>query len=308
MHILLTGASGLVGGTFAKLAAAAGHRVTGTVGRWPDPLPGLARQVAINLEDAPAMTALLREERPDCVVNAAAISEPSQCDAEPAKAHRINVGLPDVLARFGTETGVRLVHLSTEQVFDGTKAPYAVNDPRRAINLYARHKLESEDVVFAAAPNRSIVLRIPLLMGNSPGSRRSVHERLLMLWAGRKPAKLYQDEIRQTCTADSVARALLELGERPDLNGAFHWAGAEPLSRLEIGRRIRMHFGLEEAEAPIIAVSRAGDAVAQATRQQDLSLDLSPLRELLPTRPQTFAEALAELRLPAWWAARPLKQ
>lgn len=304
MHILLTGASGLVGGSFAKLAAAAGHRVTGTVGRWPDPLPGLTRQIAINLEDVPAVTSLLREERPDLVVNAAAISEPAQCDAEPEKAHRINVGLPGVLARVGSETGVRLIHLSTEQVFDGTKAPYAVNDARRAINRYARHKLESEDAVFAAAPNRAIVLRIPLLMGNSPSTRRSVHERLLMLWAGGKPAKLYQDEIRQTCTADSVARAMLELGERPDLNGAFHWAGAEPLSRLEIGRRIRAHFGLDEAAAPIVAVSRDGDAVAQATRQQDLSLDLAPLRDLLRTRPQTFAEALAELQLPAWWTPR----
>src|SRR6187549_342471 len=304
MHILLTGASGLVGGTFAKLAAAAGHRITGTVGRWPDPLPGLARQVTINLEDVPAVTSLLREEQPDLVVNAAAISEPAQCDAEPEKAHRINVGLPGVLARVGGETGVRLIHLSTEQVFDGTRAPYAVNDARRAINLYARHKLESEDMVFAAEPNRSIVLRIPLLMGNSPGGRRSVHERLLMLWAGRKPAKLYQDEIRQSCTADSVARAMLELGERRDLTGAFHWAGAEPLSRLEIGRRVRTHFGLSETEAPIIAVSREGDAVAQATRQADLSLDLAPLDGLLRTRPQTFAEALAELKVPAWWVGR----
>ena len=301
MHILLTGASGLVGGTFAKLAAAAGHQVTGTVGRWPDPLPGVTRQVALDLQDEAAVSALVRQTRPDLVVNAAAISEPAQCDAEPEKAHRLNVGLPAVLARAARETGARLIHLSTEQVFDGTSAPYAVNAPRRAINLYARHKLESEDVVLAAAPERSIILRIPLLMGNSPGGRRSVHERLLMLWTDRKPVKLYADEFRQTCTADSVARAMLELGERGDLAGAFHWAGAEPLSRLEIGRRIRTHFGLSEAEAPMVAVTREGDAVAQATRQADLSLDLAPLSGLLRERPQTFAEALAELKAPAWW-------
>jgi dTDP-4-dehydrorhamnose reductase len=158
--------------------------------------------------------------------------------------------------------------------------------------------------VLTAAPERSIVLRIPLLMGNSPGGRRSVHERLLMLWASGKPAKLYQDEIRQPCTADSVARAMLELGERRDLTGAFHWAGAEPLSRLEIGRRVRAYFNLGEAEASIIAVSRDSDAVAQATRQADLSLNLAPLASLLRTRPQTFAEALAELKTPAWWVRR----
>lgn len=306
MNILLTGASGLVGGAFARTAAAAGHAVTGVVGRWPDPLPGLARQVALDLQDGTALAALVREVRPAAIVNAAAVSEPAQCEAEPEKAWRLNVALPETLARLATETGARLIHLSTEQVFDGTQAPYAPGAPRRAINLYARHKLEAEDRVQAAAPARALWLRLPLLMGNSPGGRRSVHERLLMLWAAGKPARLYADEIRQTCTAGSVAEALAELCERAELRGAFHWAGAEPVSRLEIGRRVRAHFNLTEAQAPMVAVARADDPVALATRQADLSLDLAPLDRLLKTRPESFAQALAKLRLPAWWRSPPL--
>lgn len=185
-------------------------------------------------------------------------------------------------------------------MFDGTRAPYAVGDVRRAINRYAQHKHEAEDRVLAAA-DRAVVLRLPLLMGNSPGGRRSVHERLLMLWADGKPAKLFLDEIRQTCTSDSVAEALVELCSRADLHGALHWAGAEPISRLDIGRRVRAHFGLSETQAPIVAVARRDDPAAQATRQADLSLDLAPLARELKTRPETFDEALAKLRQPAWW-------
>lgn len=299
--ILLTGASGLVGGSFAPQAAAAGHRVIGTVGRWSHPLPGLARQLTLDLQDEAAVRALVRDTRPAVIVNAAAISEPAQCEAEPEKARHLNVALPEWLAETARETGARLIHLSTEQVFDGTGAPYAVDAGRRAINLYARQKLEAEDRVRAAAPEQSLVLRLPLLMGNSPGGRRSVHERLLMLWADGKPAKLYRDEIRQTCTADSVAAALVELCSRSGLRGAMHWAGAKPVSRLEIGERIRAHFGLNEAQAPIVAVARADDPAAIATRQADLSLDLAPLAQLLSTQPETLAEALAKLRLPAWW-------
>lgn len=301
MKILLTGASGLVGGTFAPVASSAGHVVTGIVGRWTESLPGLARQVAGNLRDEAAVRALVEEVRPDVIVHAAAISEPAQCEAEPEHARQINVALPDQLARLAVETGARLIHLSTEQVFDGTHAPYAVDAGRRAINLYARLKLEAEDAVRAAAPSQVVVLRLPLLMGNSPGGRRSVHERLLMLWAEGKPARLYRDEIRQTCTADSVAAALVELCGRPELRGTFHWAGSEPVSRLEIGQRVRDHFGLTEARAPILAVARRDDPAAQATRQADLSLDLAPLSQLLATRPETFDEALAKLRRPAWW-------
>ncbi|MDQ5977575.1 MAG: dTDP-4-dehydrorhamnose reductase [Verrucomicrobiota bacterium] len=186
-------------------------------------------------------------------------------------------------------------------MFDGTRAPYAVGDVRRAINRYAQHKHEAEDRVLAAAADRAVVLRLPLLMGNSPGGRRSVHERLLMLWADGKPAKLFLDEIRQTCTSDSVAEALVELCSRADLHGALHWAGAEPISRLDIGRRVRAHFGLSETQAPIVAVARRDDPAAQATRQADLSLDLAPLARELKTRPETFDEALAKLRQPAWW-------
>jgi dTDP-4-dehydrorhamnose reductase len=301
MKILLTGASGLVGGAFAQRAAAAGYMVTGIVGRWPMPLPGLARQVVLDLQDGTSLDALVRETGPDWIVNAAAVSEPAECEAKPDLAWRLNVALPGRLARMARETDARLIHLSTEQVFDGARPPYAVGDVRRAINLYARHKVEAEDAVLGAAAESSVVLRLPLLMGNSPGGRRSVHERLLMLWAAGKPARLYLDEIRQTCTADSMARAMVEICGRPGLRGAFHWAGAEPVSRLEIGRRVRTHFGLSEERAPIVAVARRDDPAAAAARQADLSLDLQPLAGLLTTRPQTLNEALAELVLPAWW-------
>lgn len=303
MRILLTGASGLVGGAFARAAAAAGHTVTGVVGRWPDPLPGLARQVALDLREAAAVRALVQAERPEVIVNAAAISEPPQCEAEPATAHALNVVLPEILAQAAAAQGARLLHLSSEQVFDGARAPYSTGDARRAINLYAAHKLEAEDRVLAAAP-AAAVLRIPLLLGNSPGGRRSVHERLLLLWAAGKPARLYRDEIRQTCTADSVAAALVGLCGRPELSGPLHWAGAEPVSRFALGERVRAHFGLTAAQAPIIAVARADDPAALASRQADLSLNLAPLDRLLAARPETLAQALAQLAPPAWWTAR----
>lgn len=301
MNLLLTGASGLVGGSFARLAAAAGHVVAGTVNRWSQPLPGLACQSSLDLQDTATIADLIRSTRPDVILNAAAVSEPAQCEAEPEKSHRLNVLLPQALARLATETGARFIHLSTEQVFDGTRPPYSTGAARRALNVYAQQKLEAEDRVLATAPCRSVVLRLPLLMGNSPGGRRSVHERLLMLWAGGKPAKLYHDEIRQTCTADSVSEAMLELCDLPDLVGAFHWAGAEPVTRLAIGERVRARFGLSEAQAPIVAAGRVDDPTALAARQADLSLDLAPLDRVLRTKPETFDQALARLKLPAWW-------
>lgn len=295
MNLLLTGASGLVGGAVARAAGAAGHAVTGVVGRWTGPLPGLARRHAADLQDEAAVRELVRAVQPDAIVNAAAISEPAQCAAEPGRAHRLNVILPAVLAQEAAARGARLLHLSTEQVFDGTRAPYARGDARRAVNVYAAQKIEAEDRLLAAGGAGDVVLRIPLLLGHSPGGRRSVNERLLQLWADGGTARLYRDELRQVCTADSVAAVLVELLQHPELRGPLHWAGARAVTRLELGERIRARFGLSERAAPIVPIDRRGDPAGAATRQADLSLSLAPLDGLLASRPETMENALAKL-------------
>lgn len=303
MKILLLGASGLVGSAVARLVGATGHNVTGTVHAWSGgALPGVAEQMRVDLTAGTTVDRLVRGSGAAVIVNAVAMADPGLCDAEPTRSYRLNVALPVQLAILARVIGAQLIHLSSDQVFDGAAAPYSTGDPVRGINLYGRQKIESEQRVQAANP-AALILRLPLLIGNSLSGRRSVHERLLELWAAGGAARLYVDEIRQTCTANSVARAILEIAHKPELAGVFHWAGAEPLSRSEIGRRIRERFGLSEEQARIVAVERKDDPRALASRQANLSLNLAPLSTLLTTRPQSVAEAFAELEPPAWWNA-----
>jgi dTDP-4-dehydrorhamnose reductase len=303
MRILLTGASGLVGGAFAQAAFTAGYHITGTVGAFSTRIPGVDEQVRIDLGELAAVRALVKRIHPQAIVNASAISEPARCETEPELSDRINVALPAELARLAAELGARLIHLSSEQVFAGDKAPYAVTDPVSPINRYARQKVESEQRVHAAAADLAVTLRAPLLMGNSPGGRRSLHERLFADWSAGRTPRLYVDEFRQTCTAENLADAMLELCNRADITGIFHWAGADLLSRHEQGLRVRAHFGLSETRAPLAAVRRADDPVAAARRQANLGLNLSPLAAKLRTPVQTFDEQLAQLRIPAPYQA-----
>ena len=150
-----------------------------------------------------------------------------------------------------------------------------------------------------AAPAQAAVVRPPLLLGNSPSGRRSLHERLLGDWAAGRPVKLFTDEYRQPCAAENLADVVLELLERPDLCGVFHWAGADLVSRYELGLRVRDQFKLDESVAPIAAVSRASSPEASRLRQACLSLDLAPLSGRLKTQPQTLTEQLATLEVPA---------
>jgi dTDP-4-dehydrorhamnose reductase len=307
MNIFLTGASGLVGGAFAQIAAKKGHRVVGTIGSFTKEIEGVAKKDVLNLESVETLTAQVRTAEPQVIVNAAGVSEPAKCDADPIKSNALNVLLPAQLADIAQKIGVRFLHLSSEQVFDGSRSPYAVGDAVSPINLYGQQKVESEQRVQALAPRLSASVRLPLLMGNSPSGRRSLHERLFSDWSVGRAPKVYADEFRQTCTAQNVAEALLELCERPELCGVFHWAGRDRLSRVEQAERIRRHFQLSETLAPLTIIRRSDDPAAAAQRQADLALDLRPLEQELKTPIETFSEQLARLIVPSpfegWYQA-----
>ena len=297
MKILLTGASGLVGSAFAEAAKRRGHHVVGVVGQAAFTVSGLAEKRTLDLTVPEGVTALALEVFPDAIVNCAAVAEPAACDADPARAQVLNVELPALLGKLAHHLSARLVHISTEQVFAGDRPPYAVGDEPRPVNLYGRQKLESERRVREVAPDFAATLRAPLLTGNSLGGARSLHERLLADWAAGRAPRLYRDEIRQPCTAGNLAEVLVELCERQDLRGVFHWAGAETLSRVELARRIRAHFKLSPEQAPITEISRADDP-ASARRPADLALDLKPLAGVLKTPIETFDAQLDQLILP----------
>ncbi len=299
MKLLVTGASGLVGSAFAKIAGMQGHEVVGIIGQFTGAIAGATRLISVDLADERAAERLVLQENPDAVVNCAAVSVPEACEKDPALAERLNVRLPAVLAAAAQRLNARLVHISSEQVFDGTRlTPYGAGDPVSPINVYARQKVESERLVRAAAPTQAVTVRAPLLMGNSAAGRRSTHERLLGDWSAGKPARLYVDEFRQPCTAHNLAEALFELCGRREMCGIVHWAGAELLSRHALGVQIRARFGLAEVDAPIVPVRRDETPDAARKRQACLGLDIAPLASTLRTRPQTIAQQLTTLVVP----------
>ena len=289
MKILLTGASGLLGHAYAQAAVRRGHSVTALYKQNRPIADGLERTIQLDASAPEALTNIAIELWPDVIVNCAAISDPASVEADAKRAEKINVALPRILAQLSTHLGARLVHVSTDMVFDGqSEQPYRSTDMPAPTNLYGQTKLMAEREVLKHNPEDPVVLRIPILMGNSHGGRRGIHEKLIAaIQAGEKP-KLFCDEIRQPCSASNVAEVLLELSERRDLHGLFHWAGNETLSRFEMGQRILKHFGL-----PL-------DAIESACRDDDsrpakLTFNLNPIVSKLKTKPIDFETQLEEL-------------
>lgn len=295
MKILLTGASGLLGSAFAQAAKRRGHHVVGIIGQYSGPLEGPVEKKTLDLTDLNSLEAFALEQFPDAIVNCAAISEPSACELDPKSSRLINVALPEKLALLARHLFATFIHISSEQVFDGTAELYYRDSPTSPPNEYARQKLDSELRVNELAAEFTTTLRLPLLMGNSLSGTRSLHERLLQSWSEARPTKLFTDEYRQPCLVENAAAVMVELCERSDLKGVYHWAGEKGLSRFEMGQRIAKHFGLPET---LVQAAERGDDPRFANRQARLAFDLTPLASKLKTQPQAFADQLDSLIVP----------
>lgn len=235
MRVHVTGAGGFLGAELARQA----QRVTGE---------------RVEVRDGAAVLDLFRRLRPDAVVHTA-----YRQDGEEARA--IVVEGSENVARAAFAVGARLVHLSSDVVFDGRKgSPYVEEDALAPCTAYGRAKADAEQHVAAAHPG-ALIVRTSLIVGG-PGHTPSRHER-----AALDPTlTFYDDEIRSPVQVGDLAAALLELAAL-EVAGPLHVAGADDVSRAELAELV--------ARRPV----RRGPA--PPGRPLDCSLDSSRARALL---------------------------
>jgi dTDP-4-dehydrorhamnose reductase len=154
VRVVVLGADGLIGGACAERLGAYGHEVVGAFGR-----------AACDICDAATVRRLVASLAPDVVVNAAALTSPDRAEEEPDLAFRVNALGPEIVARACHALGARLVHFSTDFVFDGELGrPYDEFDEPRPPGLYGRSKLAGERLA-AAACARTFVVRVAGVYG-----------------------------------------------------------------------------------------------------------------------------------------------
>ena len=303
MKVVVTGASGFLGREVVLAAQRRGHEVLALGGTRLPMLAGATRSHIVDLREEARLQGLLLEEFPQAVINCAGLTTVAACARQPDEARLLNVTLPRRLAQLCFHVGAKLVHLSTDMVFDGEHGRYQHTDRPHPLHVYGETKAAGEVEVLEHGREHAAVVRTTLLGGNSPAGDRGLHERLFLEWRSGRPATLFADEIRQPVSVTNLADVTVELCERDNLSGVYHWAGAEALSRLDLGRRVAAHFGLDQDK--LIRPACRADLPDLGPRPRDLSLQLHPLAGKLRTSAQSFEDQLGELRVPrgceAWY-------
>lgn len=285
--MLLTGAGGLLGGRLAVLLAADGFVVVGA--RHTAPLPEGISAVPLDLLDPASLEKVLDATAIDAVVHSAVLQSEA-CEARPHDAEALNHRAPESLARACRARGLRLLALSTDMVFAGDRAFLREEDATGPLQTYGRTKLAGEEALLAAHPDAAVV-RLALVVGRGHGPRATASESIAWaLRAGRR-LRLFTDEYRTPVDPESIAQGIAHL-LRGTASGRFHLAGAERISRFELGRRVAALLGLSP---DAIEAARQADHPGRR-RPPDLSLDISRARSLLGFSPRPLDVALREGR------------
>ena len=198
----------------------------------------------LDITSASEVDAVLREVRPDVVINAAAYTAVDDAEADEEAAHLVNAKAPGFLAASVGRIGGRLVHVSTDYVFDGTaKLPYEPADPPAPRTAYGRTKLAGEMAVLDALPS-AIVVRSAWVYG---GPGRNFVDTMLDLEQSRDTVNVVADQIGSPTWAHDLASALVAVGAS-DVSGAvLHYVNAGQASWFELAQEVFRLIGADPA-------------------------------------------------------------
>jgi dTDP-4-dehydrorhamnose reductase len=291
MRVAVTGARGRLGR--ALVVALQDAPFTGIAG------PIAWDRSAFDLDAPATIHALLDRDRPEAVIHAAAWTDVDGCAREPEIARRRNAEAVHVLAEATAARDIDLVHVSTNEVFDGRRTDgrgYAPDDGTNPINPYGASKLEGEIVATAAYRGREArlgIVRSAWLYGppgnDFPSKILAAAERAR---AAEEPLRVVADEFASPTFTQDLAEAIVELLGSGDVGGIHHIVNRGIASRATWARELFSRVGVEIEidEVPASTWTRASTPPAWGI------LEPTPLPGGEPLRP--WATALADY-LPA---------
>ncbi|MFI1356280.1 dTDP-4-dehydrorhamnose reductase [Streptomyces sp. NPDC020898] len=227
MKWLVTGAAGMLGLDTVEELLRRGEDVVGLA------------HAALDITDPDDLHRVFTEHRPDLVVNCAAYTAVDDAETDEKTALRINGIGPRLLAQACARHGARLIHVSTDYVFDGEArtAPYPEDHTPAPRTAYGRTKLAGEQAVLATLPDASAVVRTAWLYGAHGGN---FVRTMIGLEARRDTLDVVDDQRGQPTWSADVAARIADLGPLvgPGTNGVFHATNAGEVTWYELAREV----------------------------------------------------------------------
>lgn len=206
----------------------------------------------INITDPQSIEQVIEQLKPTVIINASAYTAVDKAESEQDEAYLINATAVEYLAKAANQHGIRLLHISTDFVFDGTKnTPYQVDDQTNPINVYGASKLAGELAIKAHCPTNSAIVRTSWVY-SSHGN--NFVKTMLRLMAEKDELNVVSDQIGCPTNANGLAKYLWQLAEQDTLESIYHYSDLGVASWYDFAvaiQEIAFEYGLLANKIPI---------------------------------------------------------
>lgn len=239
-RLLITGASGLLGANLV-LAATEEYEVIALYHRHAIELEEV-QSMSVDLSQPGIAKELFDNLQPDWVIHCAADTSIDELESKPERAFRMNRDMAGKVAEAAKECGAKLVHISTDAVFDGISGPYREDDPTQPVNIYGKSKLAGEQAVQAVCPE-ALIIRTNIFGWNAQPKTSLAEWFLEQLEAGYTCPGLTDINFSPLLVND-LGKLILAMHSE-GLYGVFHVPGADCISKYDFGMTIANLFGFD---------------------------------------------------------------
>lgn len=236
--ILVTGANGLLGKKVIEIfQRESEHEIIPTSYTKSADVP-----LQLDITNKESVREAFSVIRPTMVINTAAYTNVDKAEDERELAYMVNATGVENLGEAGRIYGSKIVHISTDYVFDGRKGNYTENSRPDPINYYGKTKLAGENLLKARTDNYAIV-RTQVLYGYARDVKKNFALWTIENLSAGRPIRVVTDQIGNPTLADELAYALLKICEK-DVVGVYHFSGIDALSRYDFAKLIAEVFAL----------------------------------------------------------------
>ena len=246
---------------------------------------------SLDILDEDKLKTLISSFNPELIVNAAAYTDVDGCETNREKAWEVNVKGVENLIEICKQEKIKLIHISTDYVFDGKNGPYSEEDLPNPISYYGKSKLEGELKIKKSGID-NIIVRTNVLYGLGEEINPNFFTWVLDKLRKKEKIKIVTDQLNNPTLADDLASAILELWEIK-FTGIINISGSEYLSRYDFARNIAEEFDLKE---DLISPIKTKDLKQKAPRPCKGGLKIELANRILDTKLSDISQGLENLK------------
>ena len=251
--------------------------------------PDNCQVISLNFFSEESLMKQIEAVSPSVVIHTASLTSVEKCENNPELAFHINVELSSMVANVTKRLGIRLVHISTDHLFEGNVSMLSEEAPRKAINVYGKTKALAESMIEEINPEALIIRTNFYAWGTS--YRKSFSDYIIESLRNEKLLSLFDDVFYTPILAENLINIVHELIERNE-KGIFNIVSDDRISKYDFGILIAEEFGLDKSYIERCSLNSKSNLVK---RPYDMSLSNQKVRELLGKNPGTVKQHIAKL-------------